>query len=64
MRKRLLYLNLIFTLVLAASCEQEVKEDIAAKERIGEVAEKVLVDSTAILGKKYSSLLPTHRLTG
>ncbi|MBD1397525.1 hypothetical protein H9Q13_10135 [Pontibacter sp. JH31] len=48
MKNRLLFLNLIFILALAASCGREVKEDIAVKERIGEIAEKVLVGSTAI----------------
>ena len=47
MKERLLYLCSILLLTVA-SCGQEVEEDIATKERIGKIAEKVLEDSIAI----------------
>jgi hypothetical protein len=51
MKERLLYLTKL--LLTVTSCgqevdEQEVEEDIATKERIGQIAKKVLEDSIAI----------------
>ena len=47
MINRLLYLSVIISLIVAA-CGREVEEDIVTKERIGEIADKVLKDSVAI----------------
>ena len=47
MRNKHFYTSL-FVALIAAACSSEIEEDIVTKERIGKIAEKVLVDSTAI----------------
>jgi hypothetical protein len=47
MRNRLLHISLL-TALIATACGQKVEEDTVTKERIGEIAENVIADSTAI----------------